>query len=123
MVIRSRRLACRRGAEVVCIGVDVPAYYETSNNLLSFPTHFPFKISRSQKSPVSARYSFGLISVRKETQTRASDLFATTSVCVQTLIYPVYKRYIRWYIRVYKGVPFLALCFFGIPTRCKINWY
>jgi hypothetical protein len=23
----------------VCIGADVPAYYETSNNLLSFPTH------------------------------------------------------------------------------------
>jgi hypothetical protein len=25
-----------------------------------------------------------------------------TSVCVQTLIYPAYKRYIRWYIRIYK---------------------
>jgi hypothetical protein len=23
----------------VCIGADAPAYYETSNNLLSFPTH------------------------------------------------------------------------------------
>jgi hypothetical protein len=30
---------------------------------------------------------------------RARD---ASSVCVQTLIYPVYKRYIRWYIRVYK---------------------
>jgi hypothetical protein len=54
-------------AEVVCIGADVPAYYETSNNLLLFPTHFPFKISRSQfeiqKSSVSVGYFFGLISV------------------------------------------------------------
>jgi hypothetical protein len=33
-----------RVAEVVCIGADVLAYYETSNNLLLFPTHFPFKI-------------------------------------------------------------------------------
>jgi hypothetical protein len=45
----------------------VPAYYETSNNLLSFPTHFPFKISRSQfetqKISVSVGNSFGLISV------------------------------------------------------------
>ena len=30
-------------------------------------------------------------------------ILASSSVCVQTLsIYPVYKRYIRWYIRVYK---------------------
>jgi hypothetical protein len=75
----------------MCIGADVAAYYETSNNLLSFPSDFPFKISRSQfetqKRPVSVGYTLGLISVQcvrperdpKETHSRPKrDLFATS---------------------------------------------
>jgi hypothetical protein len=53
------RRSSGRLAEVVCMCI-LPAYYETSNNLLSFPTHFPFKIARSQfetqKRPVSVGY-------------------------------------------------------------------
>jgi hypothetical protein len=82
---------------VCCIGADVPAYYyETSNNLLSFPilaTHFPLKISRSQFETKKDRSRLGtLLSVssrssvldRKETQKRLirdpneTDLFATS---------------------------------------------
>jgi hypothetical protein len=76
----------------------VSAYYETINNLLSFPTHFPSKslglnLRATQKRPVSVggyTLLIGLISVKcvrlerepKVTHSRPKrDLFATSVQC------------------------------------------